>query len=114
MQIQKDKVMNHVEIKTEKCSIGIYGGQHNGLFPGRYTNYGIAYMRIQACYTADEMARRNKFNETRITDISRNLWESNVARRGYFLGYEGSVGMTDEDRRLFIVGGKNIPKEKAR
>lgn len=106
--------MNHVEIKTEKCSIGIYGGQHNGLFPGRYTNYGIAYMRLHACYTADEMGSLTLFNERRKIDISRNLWESNVARRGYFPGYEGSVGMTDEDRRLSIGGGKNIPKRKAR
>jgi len=32
--------------------------------------------------------------------------------RGYFLGYDGSVGRTDVDRRLSIDGGKNIPKEK--
>lgn len=71
-----------------------------GTGPDRYTQYGIAFLNLNACDSADSVPviRRN---------YRYNAWESNVARRGWFKGYTGAVNSIDELFLWVVTHGKN-------
>jgi len=71
-----------------------------GTGPDRYTQYGIAFMNLNACDSADSVPviRRN---------YTYNAWESNVSKRGWFKGYTGSVNTIDELFLWVVTHGKN-------
>jgi len=74
----------------------------SALAPDRYTHHGIAFMQLKACNSADYVPAAGRHAK-----YTRNAWESNVATRGYFVGYEGSVDRVSEVFRWFTTSGKN-------
>ncbi len=65
------------------------GADMSGLGPDRYTTYGIAFLVLKACYSADLMPVPG-------SNYRYNAWTSNVSTKGRFIGYEGSVNMLNE------------------
>ena len=77
-----------------------YFGREGGVGPDRYSSYGIAFMTLRACYSADKQpiaGRHYRFN----------AWEANVSTKGWFAGYEGSVDALNELGAWRITHGKN-------
>lgn len=76
------------------------GPDKSGIGPDRYTKYGIGFLNLYSCNSADRVpiVRRN---------YRLNAWESNVARRAWFMGYEGSVNTITDLSRWRIARGKN-------
>jgi hypothetical protein len=77
------------------------GGGLDYLDPGRYTAYGIAFLDIKACYSADTVTPQEGWTY--------NAWEFNVARNGWFTGYQGWVNVFDESWHWRAAPGKNRP-----
>ena len=76
--------------------------KNEGVIAGRYTKYGINLLRLNACGSADKaiLALRKTFYRY-------NEWEWNVALRGTFVGYVGSVNTFNEPIGWRITHGKN-------
>jgi hypothetical protein len=75
-------------------------GADIGVGPDRYTKHGIAFMNLNSCYSADKVPIIRK-------NYRFNAWESNVATRGWFKGYTGSVNTLNELFLWAITRGKN-------
>jgi hypothetical protein len=75
-------------------------GADIGVGPDRYTKHGIAFMNLNSCYSADKVPIIRKHYRF-------NAWESNVATRGWFKGYTGSVNTLNELFLWAITRGKN-------
>ena len=75
-------------------------------FPRRYTRYGINQLALFACYSADNDVDRSK--NAHASKYRYNLWEWNVARRGWFFGYEGEANLLNEIFRWGAAQGRNI------
>lgn len=61
------------------------------VIPGRYTNYGISEMVLQACYSSETPW---------VTG-----WLGNVARAGKFTGYAGAVNSSNMQELTKSFGG---------
>ena len=70
----------------------------------RYTRYGINRLTLQACGSGsiDTLGENRQKGLVR-----RNNWECNVARAGYFVGYDGSVNLLNEVFQWVILPGTN-------
>ena len=83
---------------------GVGGGSVNDghIIANRYTKHGINLLRINSCGSADKTsgAGEKKYYE-------RNMWEWNVATRGWFVGYEGNINVLTEALGWRIVRGNN-------
>jgi hypothetical protein len=104
------------QIKTHMKSHSLYGMTYIGhgdaeggavldpsdldfIKPGRYTAYGIAFLNLEACHSADTVTPKQGWTF--------NMWEFNVAKRGWFTGYEGEVDTYNEFGRWRSTRGKN-------
>ncbi len=76
-------------------------GREDYIQPGRYTEYGIAFLDLRACHSADTVIPK--------VGWTYNKWEYNVAKRGVFTGYEGDVATWNETRQWRWTRGKNRP-----
>jgi len=74
-------------------------GELDYLKPGRYTSYGIAFLDLKACHSADTVTPREGWTY--------NKWEYNVAKRGWFTGYKGDVNIYNENWQWRATHGKN-------
>ena len=68
----------------------------------RYTRFGIRRMHLGSCFSANEPAAPHSLYK-----YEYNAWESNVAKRGAFIGYFGSVGIFDHTERYRTTPGTN-------
>lgn len=77
------------------------GEDMTGTSPDRYTPHGIAFLTLKTCDSASKMdgiiGKTYRFN----------VWESNVARRGWFVGYSGGVTTSTESFFWTIAPGQN-------
>jgi RHS repeat-associated protein len=71
------------------------------VWPGRYTKHGIAFMYLFSCDSAMKEFDYNK-------RWRYNSWESNVSKRGTFIGYIGEANFLNEIFNWVITGGKNV------
>jgi len=71
----------------------------------RFTRYGINRMVLRACGSAatDDYSEYNR----KAGIVKYNNWEINVAKAGYFIGYEGAVTLLDELFQWKITKGAN-------
>jgi hypothetical protein len=76
------------------------GDDISGIVPDRYTSHGIAFMSLKSCYSAYSFPVPGR-------RYTHNAWESNVATRGWFSGYEGSVTIGNEFLLWRFARGKN-------
>jgi hypothetical protein len=76
------------------------GEDMSGTIPDRYTSHGIAFLTLKACYSAAKSPTPGK-------RYRYNAWESNVATRGWFVGYEGSVHTLNELFQWAAARGQN-------
>ena len=91
----------------------IYAGHGSSnlrdLPPGQYTNYGIAYLGLYACYTADSDKPKNippKLKKLYPKTVYKyNEWELNVSRLGYFVGYQGGITTFNMNSRKIKIHG---------
>ena len=73
-----------------------------GVIARRYTRYGISFLSLFACGSAD----RNRFSG-RPNYWVYNDWEWNVSKRGWFTGYEGDAATRNEIFVWRITRGVN-------
>jgi hypothetical protein len=115
-----DEGVTDNDIETHLKSANIYGyvfighGYHpaaintyshlgtdvSGIGPDRYTQYGIAFLNLNSCYSAESVPIIHR-------NYTYNAWESNVTTRGWFKGYTGSVNTLNELFLWVITHGKN-------
>lgn len=76
------------------------GDDMSGVGPDRYSSHGIAFLYLKACYSAYKVPIIRKHYRY-------NAWESNVATRGRFVGYEGTVSTLTEVFQWATAKGKN-------
>ena len=71
----------------------------------RYTKYGISSMVLQACGSAavDGYSEDNR----KAGIVKYNNWESNVAKAGFFVGYEDAVTLLNELFQWSVTKGAN-------
>jgi hypothetical protein len=77
----------------------------DGVDPGRYTKYGINQLALFACWSAHNDVDPSK--NAHASKYRYNLWEWNVARRGWFFGYEGESNLMNEIFRWAAAQGRN-------
>ena len=73
---------------------------NGGLIPDRYTKYGISFMYLNACFTAQRRSIAGRA-------YTYNARESNVATRGWFKGFTGDVCLLNEIVHWAVARGKN-------
>ena len=89
-----------------EAGINAYPDPFDAVSPaGRYTKYGISRMVLQACGSAalDGYSENNR----KAGIVKRNNWELNVAKAGFFIGYEGAVTLLNELFQWTITKGVN-------
>jgi hypothetical protein len=89
---------------------GNEGGRINtwfrsGVDPSRYTKYGINQLALFACWSAHNTV--DPSTNAHASKYRYNLWEWNVARRGWFIGYEGSTNLANEIFNWGAAQGRN-------
>ena len=77
------------------------GEDRTGVEYDRYSEHGLAFLTLRACYSADKTKGIGKHR------YRYNPWESNVATRGRFVGYEGWVTTYNEVFQWVSAPGKN-------
>ena len=82
--------------------IGTYSsnGPVGGASPDRYTQFGIRFIDLYACDSADKQPIGGH-------SYTYNSWESNIAARGWFLGFNGSINTLDYLFSRRFTHGKN-------
>ena len=86
----------------QKDEGSLQGLNNRAITPGRWTNHGINSLKLYACNSAVKMeyAGNKKYYQY-------NSWEWNVAKKGWFVGYEGKTTSVTELPRLRNIRGNN-------
>lgn len=84
---------------------------NTGVFPGKYTKYGISKMYLYSCESAYRIGATMKSKKTGetwdVTSPDSILWRYNVSEYGKFVGYANSFG--GMSIRSELVGGYPDP-----
>ena len=86
------------------------GEDFSVVWPNRYTSHGIAFLILKACYSASKVQWVVKGRRP----WQNNAWESNVAGRGWFVGYTGLVNTLNGLFMWVAIPGETIDRLSAK